>query len=200
MELCVNSVPHMLVILATQHEDEVFYFKIFKITKQTIRNHKMTLRKFKILFQTVTLFATVGLLSACGTPYRPAPFWGAGGYSSADINSNTVKVSFLTGSSADMRTISSYIMYRSAEITLERGYDGFRVLDASGFSSNIGGRFSSAADVKIFLMKLSAIDKARYQATQKTKHDLLKFGMIQKGEIYMAKDVKEILEPQIEHD
>ena len=140
----------------------------------------MNARKLKNIIQTIALLAIISLLSACGTPYRAAPFWGAGGYSSKDLDKNTVQVSYLTGRSAGTQTISKYIMYRSAEIALERGYDAFRVIDMSGFSSHGIGGYTSAANAKIFLLNLSPADIAKIQAAPKLKISLIEVGIFQK--------------------
>ncbi len=155
--------------------------------------------KLKSLLQIIALLAIASQLSACGTPYRASPGWGAGGYSSKDLDSNTVQVSYLTGRSAGTQTITKYAMYRSAEIALERGYDAFRLLEIGGFS--VGGvGYTSAANVKVFLLNRSAADIAQDQATPKVKISLIEVGIFQKGKVYSAKDVKEKLESQIQRD
>lgn len=170
-------------------------FRFFEI--QTKRNNMM---KLKSLLQIIALLAIASQLSACGTPYRASPGWGAGGYSSKDLDSNTVQVNYLTGRSAGTQTITKYVMYRSAEIALERGYDGFRLLEIGGFSVGGVGGYTSSANVKIFLQNRSAAEIAQEQAAPKVKISLIEVGIFQKGVVYSAKDVKEKLESQIQRD
>jgi|CXWL01.1.fsa_nt_gi hypothetical protein len=94
----------------------------------------------------------VGLLSACAAIYKPAPFWGASGYSSTDIDAKTVSVNYLTGATADAGTARDYALYRCAEIALERGFDGFVVLKGGAFSTSgpYGTTTSSTLTVRLF--------------------------------------------------
>lgn len=92
------------------------------------------------------------LVGACAAIYRPAPFWGANGYSSHDIDATTVTVNYLTGTGADRGLARDYAMYRCAEIALERGFDGFLVLkaDAFGVAGPYGSTTSSTVTMRMF--------------------------------------------------
>lgn len=101
-------------------------------------------------FVAVLLLAlTASLLSACAAIYKPAPFWGASGYSSTDLDAATVSVNYLTGASADPGTARDYALYRCAEITLERGFDGFVVLKGGAFSTS--GRYGTTTSSTIVM-------------------------------------------------
>lgn len=102
---------------------------------------------------------SASLLSACAALYKPAPFWGASGYSSTDIDGSTVQVNYLTGATADPGTARDYALYRCAEIALERGFDGFVVLKGGAFSvlGPYGATTSSTLIMRMF--KGAAPDK-----------------------------------------
>jgi hypothetical protein len=72
-------------------------------------------------------------LSACATatPYQPlvAGNRQSGGYSERPIEQNRWMVSFAGNSLTDRRTVETYLLYRSAELTLAQGYDWFSVVD-----------------------------------------------------------------------
>lgn len=157
--------------------------------------------KHKTPLQIIALLAIASLLTACGVPYR-ASSWGSGGYSSRDLDRNTVQVNYLTGRSAGTETIAKYVMYRSAEIALERGYDAFRLIDMNGFSVRGGSSYTSSVTAKVLLLKFSPeeITQAKAQTGRVPKTSPLEIGIFQKGTVYSAKEVKEKLESQIQRN
>lgn len=99
-----------------------------------------------------TLFLCCAL-AACGAVYKPAPFWGASGYSSKDIGPHTVSVNYLTGATADAGKARDYALYRCAEIALERGYDGFVVLEGGAFSTGSPYGFTTSSTITMRMFK-----------------------------------------------
>lgn len=102
------------------------------------------------------LFALLSLclaaLMACATPtrYGPAVQPGAVGFSERPIESDRWRVGFRAGSGASPALAEDYALRRAAELTVERGFDWFRVVDrfveATGATSprfSIGGGSSS---------------------------------------------------------
>ncbi|PWE18420.1 hypothetical protein DDZ18_02095 [Marinicauda salina] len=79
-----------------------------------------------------TSLITVGALAlaACGgpTPYQPAGDSSRYGYSEQRIESDRYLVTFSGNSLTDRETVETFLLYRAAELTLERGYDHFRVV------------------------------------------------------------------------
>ena len=78
--------------------------------------------------------ATAALvLSACATatPYQPLAVGGAsaGGFSERALEQNRWSVSFQGNSLTDRRTVETYLLYRSAELSLAQGYDWFTIVD-----------------------------------------------------------------------
>ncbi len=72
-------------------------------------------------------------LSACATatPYQPLAVRGAstGGFSEQALEQNRWSVSFQGNSLTDRRTVETYLLYRSAELSLAQGYDWFTIVD-----------------------------------------------------------------------
>ncbi|MEO1495335.1 MAG: hypothetical protein AAFV19_24595 [Pseudomonadota bacterium] len=78
----------------------------------------------------MTIFAVLALaLTACTepTPYQPAT--DREGYSDSAIEENRYRVSFAGNSRTKRDTVESYLLYRSAEVTLASGHDWFRVAE-----------------------------------------------------------------------
>jgi hypothetical protein len=87
-------------------------------------------------------------LAACVTPtaYAPAANPRGVGFSEMRIQSDRVRVRFQGGGGASMGQVQSYALLRAAELTLEGGYDWFRVdnryVEQTGYqgaSASIGG-------------------------------------------------------------
>ena len=72
--------------------------------------------------------AMLGLIG-CGEPtsYRPAA--DGYGYSEQQIETNRYRVTFAGNELTEPHTVQNYLLYRAAEITLDRGYDYFTVVD-----------------------------------------------------------------------
>jgi len=68
-------------------------------------------------------------LASCmtATPYQPASANGSvrNGYSDEQIEENRFRVSFSGNSLTSRETVERYLLYRSAELTLQSGYDYF---------------------------------------------------------------------------
>ena len=71
-------------------------------------------------------------VTACATPtpYRPAGYGSDHtGYSSQQIESNRYRVFFAGNSMTSRETVERYLLFRAAELTLERGGDWFEMVD-----------------------------------------------------------------------
>ncbi|TQV76304.1 CC0125/CC1285 family lipoprotein [Denitrobaculum tricleocarpae] len=77
----------------------------------------------------VVLVASSLVLAGCSTatPYGPA--LDGKGYSELQTESDRFRVSFSGNSLTPRETVETYLLYRAAEITLQRGYDHFRMVD-----------------------------------------------------------------------
>ena len=79
------------------------------------------------------LGASLMILSACAstTPYQEASKLGAfDGYSQTLIEDDRARVSFGGNSLTELETVENYLIYRTAELTKERGYDYFTLIDS----------------------------------------------------------------------
>lgn len=72
-------------------------------------------------------------LAACATPtpYQPATGQGfyRNGYTDQQIEPNRFQVSFSGNSLTERETVERYLLYRAAQLTLERGFDHFILAD-----------------------------------------------------------------------
>ncbi|MEJ0026521.1 MAG: hypothetical protein WDN01_10875 [Rhizomicrobium sp.] len=72
-------------------------------------------------------------LAACttATPYQPesADHPSAGGYSEQQIESDRWKVEFSGNSLTSRDTVERYLMFRSAQLTVQQGYDWYEAVD-----------------------------------------------------------------------
>ncbi|MBY0565582.1 MAG: hypothetical protein K2P58_15540 [Hyphomonadaceae bacterium] len=76
------------------------------------------------------LAAATALLAACATatPYQPAaPERGAYGFTEQQIETNRVRITFRGNTVTERETVENYMLYRAAEVTIERGFDHFIV-------------------------------------------------------------------------
>lgn len=79
------------------------------------------------MIRTLVAIGLAGALSACAagpTPYQPAQD-ARYGYSERAIESDRFLVGFSGNSLTDRETVETFLLYRAAELTLERGYDHF---------------------------------------------------------------------------
>ena len=68
-------------------------------------------------------------LGACAieTPYQPGN--GGYGYREQQIEDNRYRVSFAGNPSTPRETVQNYLLYRAAELTVQKGFDYFTVVD-----------------------------------------------------------------------
>jgi hypothetical protein len=74
------------------------------------------------------------LLGACATatPYQPLGARGtgaSGGFSDVRLASNRYRVTFAGNSMTSRERVETYLLYRAAELTVQRGYTGFTIVD-----------------------------------------------------------------------
>lgn len=77
--------------------------------------------------------ASASVLTACttATPYQPATGQGQyrTGYWDEQIESDRFRVTFAGNSLTSRETVERYLLYRAAQLTVERGYDYFILAD-----------------------------------------------------------------------
>lgn len=79
-----------------------------------------------------TVTAIAGLaLGLAGCASGPTPYQQTGesryGYTEQAVESDRYRISFSGNSLTERDTVETYLLYRAAELTLERGYDHFRL-------------------------------------------------------------------------
>lgn len=153
------------------------------------------MKAFKTIFRAIALLAAIGLLTACGALYTASPGFGMGGYSSRNLDSQTVEVRYLTGATAGTETPKEYVLYRCAEISLERGYEAFRILESGAYSVGSNYGYTSSAVATMRMSNRTAEEIA--QNLERTKSWPEKYN---RGAIYLAKEVKASLEAHIKRN
>lgn len=77
----------------------------------------------------VISIAFLVLLGACSTPYQPAGWFSMrGGYDEKELEPGIWRVTFGGNGYTSRESAQTYWLYRCAELTLEKGYDGFQIL------------------------------------------------------------------------
>jgi len=87
-----------------------------------------SIKKSKRALRVLALSVSAAVLTACATatPYQAASAPGAyDGFSQTMIENDRARVSFGGNSLTDRDTVENYLIYRSAEIAAERGFDHF---------------------------------------------------------------------------
>lgn len=81
----------------------------------------------------IIIGASLLLFTACAstTPYQQASSVGAfDGYSQTLIEDDRARVSFGGNSLTELETVENYMIYRTAELAKERGFDHFTLIDS----------------------------------------------------------------------
>ena len=65
------------------------------------------------------------VLAGCATATPYQPMQNGAGYADQQLESNRYRVSFDGNSSTPKETVENYVLYRAAELTLDKGYDYF---------------------------------------------------------------------------
>lgn len=83
------------------------------------------------MFRLITLGGAALILAACATatPYGPASSGGGYGFSDQRIEENRYRITFRGNSLTSRETVENSLLFRAAELTVERGYDYFIVVE-----------------------------------------------------------------------
>jgi len=92
------------------------------------------MNKFRKSGVVAIVAASVAMVAGCATPtpYQPLGARGtgaSGGYSDQQVTDNRYRVSFVGNTLTSRKTVENYLLYRAAQLTLQRGYDSFTILD-----------------------------------------------------------------------
>jgi hypothetical protein len=89
----------------------------------------------------IGLIAAILILSGCATDYQRQGttflgWWDGYGYSSTQIDTNVFQVTFKGNAYTESDRANNFALLRSAELTLENGYEYFVIIDAQKYSKN----------------------------------------------------------------
>ncbi len=153
-------------------------------------------------------FLLACVLAGCATATPYQPMQNNVGYADQQLESNRYRVSFAGNSSTKRETVENYVLYRTAEVTLDKGYDYFVLSSTSterepersgGITFGIGGYgFGSRSGVGIGIGTGTSTD-SRYREYQGQADALLMRGKkpADNPAAYDAREVKENLESGI---
>jgi len=82
----------------------------------------------------IVIAITVLILQGCATSYQKTGF--SGGYSETQLDENVFTVSFRGNGYTRRERVADFTLLRSAELTLESGFQYFAIIDANSFTSN----------------------------------------------------------------
>ncbi|MEX2641945.1 MAG: MotA/TolQ/ExbB proton channel family protein, partial [Acetobacterales bacterium] len=78
--------------------------------------------------RTLLVAALLGLTS-CASPTPYQPMTDGQGYAQQQLEENRYRVTFSGNTATPRETVENYLLYRAAEVTVERGYDYFVLAD-----------------------------------------------------------------------
>jgi hypothetical protein len=87
------------------------------------------MRRIRISLFPLLAFGGALALAACGTPTPYQPAADGHGYAEQPIEDDRYRVTFSGNSLTPRETVENYLLYRAAEVTVERGYDHFVVVE-----------------------------------------------------------------------
>lgn len=90
----------------------------------------------------------VAALSGCqATQYQPIA--SAGGFGEMELEGNIWRIRFSHNVFTTRETAQSYWLYRAAELTMSKGYDGFEILSQTGLARSSGDTLSRSSSLLI---------------------------------------------------
>jgi hypothetical protein len=77
--------------------------------------------------------AAAFVLVGCATGYQQRDI--TGGYEEHEVSSGVWRILYSGNGYVSYETVQTYWLYRAAEITLQKGYDGFEIINSSHLAS-----------------------------------------------------------------
>lgn len=115
--------------------------------------------KEKIMRILITLARAAAVIGCANIArYHPSNAY-SGGYTDEKISFSVYKVRF-TGNNTDQLTIQTYWLYRAAEFSLEKGFDGFEIISPS--PTEVPTWYSDQVRVKCPDLNLMCLADRRY--------------------------------------
>ena len=151
------------------------------------------------------------LLAACGSPTPYQPVTDGHGYAEQSLETDRYRVTFSGNSLTPRETVENYLLYRAAEVTLERGFDYFVVAEEdverntqyrttySGVGAPIGSFYGSRFRGPFFGSGFSTATSRPINSYEAYANILLRRGEkpADNPEAYDARDVLARLDPTI---
>lgn len=144
------------------------------------------------------------MLTACATPYQPNGslfnFGAAGGYDDRQVNDVVWNIVYWGTAETTRDTMRDYWLYHAAELTLEKGYEGFEVHNLMFLQS--GDTTSKSIQIAATVPFLVVPDLGRPQTGVTKKYDgeikLLKAPIVPSPpDVFDAAQLKQTLAPYI---
>ena len=166
-------------------------------------------------YQHLILGTVIGVIGCAGpTQYRPSE--NGSGYSDRQIGENRYWVSYTANSFTRYRTLKQYLLYRSAQITLESGHKKFVVIDKDSATANFPDYVDERSKSyrhhdfehhhlwfgdRIFSDEFSALNSRSLTRNAAAIMILVFTGTEPplKGKVYEAREVIELLGPSVIH-
>lgn len=82
-----------------------------------------------LVLKLMALLVIALAVAGCATPTPYGPALDGKGYSDLQTENDRFRVSFSGNSLTPRETVESYLLYRAAEITLQQGYEQFRIVE-----------------------------------------------------------------------
>jgi hypothetical protein len=145
----------------------------------------------------LVIAATAALASACATQtptYQSRTDGGRYGYAEMQLEPNRVRVSYNGDTLTPRETVETYLLYRAAETTLQRGFDYFIV---TAHDVDAETRYQSTAGARPLLTGATFREVSRHTAMA----DIIMFEGERPPAIpnaYDARAVQQALTPRIE--
>lgn len=105
----------------------------------------------------IGLTALLLLATGCATqtPYKPATERGAEGYTETRLGESRYRITFVGNTQTDAETVKDYALLRAAELTLQKGYTWFQIVERetdkkSRSSTTLSGGFGSAGHTSVY--------------------------------------------------
>lgn len=98
----------------------------------------------------LVLILMTAALAACAKPALYQPMHGEDvGYGEQQLETNRYRVWFAGNAATPRETVEDYVLYRCAELTLEKGYDYFVLSDRTAEREHAGGGSGSGISLGI---------------------------------------------------
>ena len=145
------------------------------------------------MFHRLLALALACLLAGCATSYQSSGL--TGGFRDFQIEGDVYRVAFSGNGNTTRETTQTYLLYRAAELTLEKGFDGFEIL--SPIALGLGQAESPFIQTQMIFMPIHSPPKPVLEADIR----LLK-GPIspQPPKLFDARSLKNDIEPYVKGD